>query len=189
MPSSRNAPVLPRLLLLLQVKGDQGEPGRAPQGVMDHWKQQLKSSNPLGRPGSCPWNCIPPYSTRQGQWGAQALPATGRKTLQPSFPGVFSIENPGTLDTTHRNSAPLRYIQEKMTFPSCRDPKKIHLYLPGLSASLETNSLQHSRGPAGSGRPVIPWLVTVLTPPTCLPKKGWNSRLHKEFTPFQCLSA
>lgn len=24
-------------------------------------------------------------------------------------------------------------------------------------------------------------------PSTCLPKKGWNSRLHKEFTPFQCL--
>lgn len=58
-----------------------------------------------------------------------------------------------------------------MTFPSCRDPEKIHLYLPGPSPSIQTNSLQRSRGAAGCGRPVIPWLITVLMP-SAFPKKG-----------------
>lgn len=42
-----------------------------------------------------------------------------------------------------------------MTFPSCRDPEKIHFYLPGLFASTKTNTLKHSQGPAGYTRPVI----------------------------------
>lgn len=79
-----------------------------------------------------------------------------------------------------------------MTFPSYRDPKKIHFLFAWTICIYQnkyprtfprTRRLHETCNPTEC----CTCYLSPIMPSTCLSKKVWKFRLCKEFTPFKCL--